>query len=222
MQKAKAIYDLFIFDFDGTLADSRSNIANSLNFSLQQKKLAPVAKEKIYPTIGRLALQETFLFFYPELSSDTVNALTAIYRKRLLAKSSEEIKLFPAVKKTLQKLTEKNKKLAMLTTKQEGTIIKLLESLSLLDYFDFVHGEGTSSYAKPDKKCIAFITEKIDKTISSEKIVMVGDTQIDIATAKNAGIDSLGVAYGIDGEKKLLASGATQIVGQLEEILQFA
>ena len=127
-------FDLFIFDFDGTIADSRLNIFNSFNHAIKLYDLPKITKEKFYPTIGKFSINETFTFFYPDLSLDKIETLVKKYRENLLKNSKKEITLYPKVKETLNKINSKNKKAAILTTKNVEIMRKILKDLELIKY----------------------------------------------------------------------------------------
>src|SRR5260221_3807566 len=125
------IYELFIFDFDGTIADSRFHIENSINLALLEKGLQKISSEKIYPTIGKLSIQEAFTEFYPKLSIKDINQLTDSFRNYLVINAKNDLILFPGVKETLIKLKKKNKVLVILTTKSTKSINEILDIFQL-------------------------------------------------------------------------------------------
>ena len=79
---------------------------------------------------------------------------------------------------------------------------------------------GLTPYKKPQKECVEYILSNF-KNITKEKTVMVGNTIIDLQTAKNSGIDMIGVSYGIDGEETLKNNGCLNIMKDFSKILQF-
>lgn len=215
-------YDLFIFDFDGTLADSRKNIANSLNFAFQEQGLKSVPAKKVFPLIGKVSIEQTFTFFYPGLRAEDIQKLTSVFRTYQRNHLRTELVLYPGVVDTLEQLKKHKKKLAILTTKHIDQIRFILHSCSLDGFFDVVYGDGLLSVHKPDKQCVEYIWAGIEPAVVPDRTVMVGDSSVDALTARNAGIGMIGVGYGIDGKKALLAQGVANVVDRFADIVRFS
>lgn len=214
-------YELFIFDFDGTLADSRINIANSVNKALAEKGFPKVKNQAIFPTIGKIPIQSVFRRFYPNLSEQEVLDLTLLFRKYLIGNAKHELTLFPEVEKTLRALHDKNILLAILTTKHTEVINEILAAFGLASLFSVIYGSGLSGGNKPDKGCVEYILNELDGAVTPEQTVMIGDTSIDLETATNSHIDSIGVTYGIDGDT-ITKLGFTYTINSFDELLRFA
>lgn len=212
-------FNLFIFDFDGTLVDSKAHISNCVNAALLDTGLRKVAPNKIHPTIGILPIGDTFKYLYPKLSSSQVEMLTVKFRERLLASATEELRFYPNVIDTLKSLKKSGKKLAILTTKKYNSIASILESLGIDDMFDVIYGSGMEAGNKPDKRTILYIVDKTDSKL--EETVMIGDTSVDAQTAKNAEIASIGVAYGNVGKEGIKKANFNKIIRDFNQLLKF-
>jgi phosphoglycolate phosphatase len=213
-------YELFIFDFDGTLADSRHNVANSVNRSLDSKGYATVSDDLIFPTIGKLPIQTLFKQLYEGIDDEEIDDLTQQFRTSLLQNAKDELQLFPEVETTLQSLKDRDKQLAILTTKNTQVINELLISMGIAALFSVVYGSGVTNESKPSGACIQYIWEKLPTRIRSEHTVMVGDTSVDLETAQNTGVDSIGVTYGIDGDE-ILGMGFTSTIDSFGQLLKY-
>jgi len=216
------IYSLFIFDFDGTLADSKDNIAKSLNSAFKKNNLPEIPLENIYPHIGKLSIAKTILEFYPELSERKVQELREDYITRLNQNVKEELKFFPGALETVKKLKEKNKKTAILSVKPKEQIELVLETFEIRHLFDSIHGNGTSEFEKPARGCVEFIVSDLGLNIENESILMIGDSHVDVEVGKNAGIDMFGVSHGITSPQELTELGAKKILKSFDELLSFA
>lgn len=215
-------YNVFIFDFDGTLADSRMNIANSFNSALVENNYSPIKNEKIYPYIGKETLEQHFIRFHPNISPNQFPKLIQDFRNHQIKFMREELKLFPNVVKTLKLLKGKNKSMAILTTKGTEQITKMMEILKIKTYFEVIYGRDLPYGEKPNKSCVEYILSNLDKNYSNNEVVMVGDTEIDAQTAENAGIGIVGVTYGIGTKKELVNKNVKQFIDSFDEILTFA
>ncbi|MEO8581810.1 MAG: HAD family hydrolase [Patescibacteria group bacterium] len=217
--KKKKTYELFIFDFDGTLANSKLNIANSLNFALTIHGLEKVASEKIFPLIGKMSLDETFLFFYPELKKSTVTELLKDFRKYQKENIEKELVFFPEVLSTLQELSDQKKSLAILTTKHIDSISYILKVFNIERLFDVILGEGLITERKPARQCVEYVLSSV--SINKSNAVMIGDSEVDVLTALNGGIDMIAVGHGTDSLDFLKEKGSTFSVNSFSEVLEF-
>jgi phosphoglycolate phosphatase len=215
-------YDCFIFDFDGTLADSRLNITNSFNRALKLYNLKPISPELIYPLIGKLNIEETFKKFYPYFSLEKIKKLTKSFKIYQRKNSLKEIFLFDGVFETLKTLQKKRKKLVILTTKQIDQIIYILNRFKIKSFFDIIIGEGFLEFKKPQKECFDYINKNIKKTIPKSNFVMIGDSIVDCQFAYNSEIDMIGVSWGIDNPSVLKKSGAKYIINNISELIKFS
>lgn len=213
-------YSVYIFDFDGTLADSRINIANSLNASFTLNGYQPVPNQKIFPLIGKKTLEQHFIEFYPQLSSSLIPKLVEDFRAHQLDYLEKELQLFPHVVEVLNELKQWGKTLAILTTKGTEQITKMLTVLGIKQLFEYIYGQDLPYGEKPEGRCVDYILTQVSPSVLKKEVVMVGDTEIDIQTAVNAGVDSIGVSYGIGSREELINAGATHIIDVFEELLR--
>ncbi|MEP7166368.1 MAG: HAD family hydrolase [Candidatus Woesebacteria bacterium] len=213
-------YKNFLFDFDGTLADSRKSISNSIRFALKKHDLPLVAPTDIFPLIGKKSIEDTFTHFYPKLSGAKVESLVKDFRAYQREHTIQETEIFPSVIQTLQTLKKQGHSLHILTTKEVGQITFVLNELKLADYFSIIYGNGLPYGKKPEKGCVEYILQTAG--LKPHETVMVGDSSVDVQTARNGGIDVIGVTYGTDGEDGMRTAGATHIVRMFDELLQYS
>ncbi|MBI2051490.1 HAD hydrolase-like protein [Candidatus Roizmanbacteria bacterium] len=216
----KIHYKLFIFDFDGTLVDSRINIANSLNYALSRHGFQKIHAKNIYPLIGKIPIEETIKSFYPKLDRRTIESITKDFRIYQKLHAKKEVVFFPHVLRTLKFLKSKKKQLAILTTKNAKQTISLLKVFRIHTLFDVVYGGGMPAGEKPARSCIEFIWAKIKETMPFET-VLIGDSEVDCIAAQNAQIDMIGVPHGVDPQDVLKSKGAVYILNTFKELKQF-
>jgi phosphoglycolate phosphatase len=123
--------------------------------------------------------------------------------------------LFPGVLDVLEHFSGK-KKMALATFKIRSATLKILTELKIIDYFDVIVTADDVRQPKPDPECVQFILQKLD--CHREAAIMVGDTRTDILTAKNAGIATCAVTYGIGTPEELAACEPDYTVGTIEEL----
>lgn len=184
-------YDLIVWDWDGTLADSTGMITRAIVKAAAQVGLSPLSAEQASSIIG-LGLRESIDALYPDISDEQALALASHYNSNYFAGESE-ILLFPGAADTIKTLNRRGYKLAVATGKSRRGLNLALEHTQLRNYF---HATRTvdECFSKPHPQ---MLDELMDDLIAlPERTLMIGDTSYDLHMAKNAGVPSVGVTYG--------------------------
>jgi phosphoglycolate phosphatase len=187
---------VLIFDLDGTLIDSKLDLANSINAMLQHMGRAQLSHEKIYSLVGngapvlvRRALGDSVT----DAESDQgLSFFLSYYRTHML----DNTVTYPGVREGL-KLLEQHP-MAVLTNKPVRFSQAIIDGLGLGRYFQFVYGGNSFEKKKPDPMGVEFLLREM--TATPEEALMVGDSEVDVQTARNAGIWACGVSYGLGTE----------------------
>lgn len=211
------MYDILLFDLDGTLTDPAEGITNSVAYALNKFGIDVEDKKVLYKFIGP-PLVVAFAEYYGFSKEDSEKA-TAFYRETFRVKGLFENRVYDGVPKMLETLKQNGKKLIIATSKPEEFTLKILKHFDLLKYFDFVAAATFDSTRNTKDKVIKYALENIDFCDKS-KVVMVGDRHHDIDGAKVNGIDSIGVLYGFGSKEELTKAGATYIAESIEDILK--
>jgi len=187
---------VLIFDLDGTLIDSKLDLAHSVNAMLEHMGRTPLAHEMVYSYVGngapmlvRRALGEGATD--AECEKGLAHFL-AYYRAHML----DNTVTYPGVREGLEKL--KGKAMAVLTNKPVRFSEEILNGLGLSRYFQFVYGGNSFEKKKPDPMGVETILR--DLAAPPADAMMVGDSDVDIRTARNSGIWACGVSYGLGTE----------------------
>jgi phosphoglycolate phosphatase len=190
---------LLIFDLDGTLIDSREDLANSINAMLRHFGKKELPHEVIASYIGdgapmlvRRSLgdpdDENFL-------QDAVLYFMGWYREHKL----DNTYVYDGVKEALSAIQKSRDglplKMAVLSNKPVGPSRAIVEALGLGPYFFQVYGGNSFHTKKPDPAGVQILLEEAG--VEPEETVIIGDSDIDVLTARNAGIYSVGVTYGL-------------------------
>ncbi len=184
---------LIIFDLDGTLVDSGEDIARSVNELLQTgaRPALPHAQIRSYVGEGVRKLLERSLGETSEAELERAEArYLSIYRRRLL----ETTRPYPGVVSALERLRREHS-LAVLTNKPLAESLTILEGLDLRRYFRAVCGGDSFARKKPDPIGVWFLQEELGAEL--DETLLVGDSSVDYSTARNAGIRSCLVRYGM-------------------------
>lgn len=185
--------DLIIFDLDGTLVDSRHDIATSVNEVLSLMERPTLPNETIYGYIGdgvRRLIERSLGSSPPEAVDQAFGMFLPVYRRHLL----DTTRPYRGVRETLQEL-ERGRTLAILSNKPTRESVSVLEGLNLRHHFDFVHGGESFPKRKPDPMGITALMKETGTT--RERTIMVGDSRVDYETARNASVSVCLVSYGI-------------------------
>tara|TARA_B100000427_G_scaffold329735_1_gene347396 strand:- start:6165 stop:6842 length:678 start_codon:yes stop_codon:yes gene_type:complete len=205
--------DTFIFDLDGTLIDSFHDVKNAINQALIQLNFKPLENIAIKTLIGpNLGDPLTKLINNPKFNFKEFEPIFSHYYTQ---KKTNNTCLYPGVKTTLKTLANKNKNLFILTNKPAYQAIQICKQLTISQYMLEIIGPDTYE-PKPSPKAIHNITNNYN--LDTEKIVMIGDTEIDIQTAKAAKITSIAVTYGYRSKHELLSENPNHIIDTLNEI----
>jgi phosphoglycolate phosphatase len=184
--------ELLIFDLDGTLVDTKLDLALSVNAMRRQMGLSLLPPEVIATYVGhgvgpfvRRALGEnaTEVAFQRGLG-----LFDEYYRRHLLDNTT----LYPGVPEALAELCDR--KMAVLTNKLTDISREILSGLGLASYFDFVYGEDCFPPGKPEPMGVWKLME--DLQVPAAKTMMVGDSDTDVLTGRNAKVWTCAVTYG--------------------------
>lgn len=208
-------YELLIFDWDGTLIDSEKTIVRCMQAALADIGAQFRAAESIRHIIG-LGLSEAIQTLCPELDSDQTRQLVDRYRYHFL--SSEPSDPFPGVAETLNRLSEQGYFMAVATGKGRQGLDTALLNTGFEDYFHITRC-ADETRSKPHPQMVLEILDYLG--IESKKALMIGDTSYDLDMAKNAGIDSAAVSYGVHELNHLMKSEPKACFESMPEILNW-
>ena len=207
--------ELVIFDFDGTLIDSKYDIASSVNLTLEDLGLPVRSTEEIFGFVGdgvkrllRLSVGEDNPARYEE-------ALT-VFREHYLMHCLDTTQFYPGLECVFDKLNGCTKAIA--TNKSLEYTLRIVEGLGVRDRFAAVESPTDTSDLKPDPGMLFRILKKLG--IKAERAVLVGDSTNDVRAAKAAGMRACAVGYGYGNRDKVLALDPEYYCETPEDILK--
>lgn len=211
---------LIIFDFDGTLADTRGYIVATMHKTMRQLDLPLRPAEECAATIG-LPLKGCFQQLYPGIQDAEAELCMATYR-RIFDKDRDasSVALFPGVKETLQNLKKKGYLLSIASSRTTRTMVQMLEEKELVSLFSLFIGVTEVQNAKPHPEPVLKTLETLE--VPAPEALVVGDMPVDILMGSRAGARTCGVTYGNSTRSELLEAGADYIIdsfSQLESLL---
>ncbi|UXS01451.1 HAD family hydrolase [Agrobacterium tumefaciens] len=188
---------LAIFDLDGTLVDTATDLVSSLNYTIAAAGLAPVTYNDLTHLVGqgaRVMIKRAFALRETPLSEDEVEPLYERFIAHYKHEMPGESRPYPGIVETLESLAAAGITLAVCTNKTEVLALPLLEKLDLTKYFAAITCGDTFEYRKPDPRHILGTIAKAGG--DPLRSVMVGDSINDILAARNAEVPSIGVTFG--------------------------
>lgn len=184
---------LFIFDWDGTLIDSKAKITHSMQFAARDMGWEPLADTLIHNIIG-LGLPEAIFHLYPQVSDAERTQLRDFYAANFIRLDEEKSsEFFPLVPETLQMLRSQGHLLTIATGKSRKGLDRILRDLNMSDYFDATRcADETAS--KPHPLMLEELLAHFG--VSAEDAVMIGDTEYDMEMARRVEMPRIAVSYG--------------------------
>lgn len=184
---------LLIFDLDGTLIDSRLDLVYSVNATLEHLGRAPLAHEVIESYVGNGVAALVHRALGPGAFEEQVKHAQEFFLDYYRAHMLDNTVLYPGVREALEALGGRS--MAVLTNKPVRFSEEILKGLDAARYFRFVYGGNSFSCKKPDPVGVQTLLRDVGASVN--EAMMIGDSAVDVRTARNAGIWSCGVSYGL-------------------------
>jgi len=183
---------VLIFDLDGTLVDSKKDLAASVNHIRAQFNLPSLTEEQIAGLIGAGAQQLVRKALGSAITETELKPALQLFLSYYRAHMLDRTVLYPGVRETLDRLQDC--RLAVLTNKPVHFSCSMLDGLGIYRYFSAVYGGNSFENKKPDPVGIFQILS--DTRGHRERTWMIGDSSVDVLTGRNAGVITCGVTYG--------------------------
>ncbi|MDD1976723.1 MULTISPECIES: HAD family hydrolase [Pseudomonas] len=196
-------YDLLIFDWDGTLADSIGRIVESMHVAAGRAGHPGCDDEAVKGIIG-LALAEAISTLYPHLDAEQVAVFRQHYADVYMALDEQPSPLFEGVVESLEAFRAQGYRLAVATGKARRGLDRVLRANGWEDYFDITRA-ADETRGKPHPQMLEEILAHCQ--IEPARALMVGDSSFDLLMASNAGMHSVAVSYGAMSPAALSAFG---------------
>ena len=207
---------LIIFDFDGTLADTRQLIVETMQQTIQALELTPCTDEQCASMIG-LPLKQAFIELIP-MSDEMGDRCVDTYRRIFNENNTlYVIPTFPNVIDTLFRLSAEGYILTIASSRSRKSLLDFVHTMHLEEIFSYILGADDVILSKPHPEPVLRTLEAFD--CSPEEALVVGDMKYDIEMGRRAGTRTCGVTYGNGSPQDLREAGADFIVNNFEEIL---
>ncbi|HEX8819206.1 MAG TPA: HAD family hydrolase [Archangium sp.] len=206
-----------LFDLDGTLVDSLHDIAAAMNHALAQHGL-PVHPLPAYRHFVGEGVRVMVARAVPADREDAQAGVMASYKAFYAEHLLDRTRPYPGVLEVLSRLAGEGVKLAVLSNKPDAATRQLVGALLPDVPFGAVYGERAEVPRKPDPTAALGIAAELG--VEPGDCAFVGDTAVDMTTARGAGMYGVGVTWGFRGVEELQAHGARALAHTADELLQ--
>ena len=218
------MYKYVVFDLDGTLLDTLQDLADATNWVCIQHgwPIHSVEKYKTFVGNGAAKLVERVVPAGVVLTERLHQQLLDEFTLRYNAHKEDKTVVYPGMLELVQRLKELGIKMAVLTNKPDEAAVPMVERY-YPGLLPLVQGAIPGYPTKPDPTLLQKLMKRMDA--QPEHTLFVGDSNVDIQTAKNSGLDSCGVLWGFRTRKELMGEGANYLAEnacQLEQIIMGA
>ena len=189
---------LLIFDLDGTLIDSRLDLANAVNATRAEMGKPPLEHSTVFSYVGNGAPVLIRKAMGPDATEDEVRHALAFFLAYYREHAVDATELYPGVRQSLDQLHAAGIPLAVLTNKPVRISHAIMDFFGLSPMMIRVYGGNSFGHKKPHP--IGIDTLRTETGIAPDETWMVGDSIVDMQTARNAGVRACGVTWGFQPE----------------------
>ncbi len=211
------MFKVVIFDLDGTLLNTLDDLANACNYALNKFSFPTHNVEEYKKFIGN-GIYKLVERAVPNNKKDkeTVEKVLETFSDYYNEHMIDMTKPYDGIVDILDELRAKGIKLAVVSNKKHEFTIEIVKKY-FGDRFDIVFGHRENYKEKPDPTSVLEVIEKLN--ILKSECIYIGDSNVDILTAKNAGVKSVGVSWGFRGREELANEGANYLADNNIELL---
>lgn len=202
--------DLIIFDLDGTLVDSRQDIANAVNYTLKELGLQEKGESDISSYIGK-GVEDLIRRSLGDKQDRLFGKALSVFKDYYKKHSLDSTRLYPGTKDILEHF--KNKRKAIVTNRKYEFAIDTIKALGIYNYFEDISGGDELGCLKPSSCLLDRVIHKL--SMNKEKTIIVGDMDIDILAGKKAGIITCAITHGIGRKEDIVRAEPDYIIDNL-------
>lgn len=210
-------YEAAIFDLDGTLLDTLDDLHASVNFALASEGLPARSRSDVRAFLGNGVARLVHLSVPEGTPEEQEARALATFREHYARHNAQLTAPYPQVGELLRILSGEGVLRAVVSNKPDSAVQDLVATY-FGGLFDAVVGERPDVRRKPAPDSLLAVMSQLG--VAPERVAYVGDSEVDLQTARNAGVDCIAVSWGFRDEDWLRSQGATRIVGTTEELAE--
>lgn len=212
------MYKAVLFDMDGTVLDTVGDLTDAINISLEKFGFPARSVEEVKSFLGKGPAHFVNCAVPEGTDEITRQQVLAFYEPYYDSHCQVKTAPYPGIMELLKALKARGLRLAVISNKQEPAV-KVLARQHFAGLLELAVGTNARIRCKPDPSAVLAAMEELG--VEKDETLYVGDMDVDLNTARNAGIDCVCVSWGFLGRKKLEALGAKHIVDTAQELLDF-
>ena len=206
---------LCVFDLDGTLVNTLHDLTNSLNFALSECGFPTLSESRVAAIVGH-SVNFMCEHAVPPEHKDQAEKVLELYRAHYKEHSLDLSHAYDGMIDAVEAFKSAGVTLAIASNKPHADTVKVVESLYPKDLFSLVLGRTDKFAIKPAPDALLFIMRFFG--VTPEEAVCVGDSDVDVKFAHNAGMRCVSVNWGFRSVEEILAAGATCITGEAKQV----
>ena len=209
-------YNLVIFDFDGTLADTTQSILETYRATFDELGVKRPSDKACQSTIG-VPLREGFRMLFPDSDDARLDEFVKTYRSIYVSNQQSLVpELFPDVAETLEAFSEAGIKMSIASSRSRVSLKAFCMDRGIEKYFSLILGCEDVAKPKPDPAPV--FETLLTLCMNPDEALVVGDMPVDIAMGRGAGCRTVGVTYGNSSAEAIEAAGATFIIDRFKKL----
>lgn len=210
-----------IFDLDGTLTNTLESMTYSVNLTLEEMGLSKITKDqcRLFVGNGARVLIEKSLKAAGDTDASRIEEGMEIYGRIFDRNCTYHVTPYEGILEMLKALKDKGIHLAVLSNKPDRQTVKVVKAIFGEELFDYAQGQKEGIRRKPEPDGVWYLMEQMH--VSKEECLYIGDSEVDAATGRNAGLKTIGVLWGFRDRKTLETAGADDLIDRPDELLQF-
>lgn len=210
-----------IFDLDGTLTNTLESMTYSVNLTLEEMGLSKITKDqcRLFVGNGARVLMEKSLKAAGDTDASRIEEGMEIYGRIFDQNCTYHVTPYEGIPEMLKALKDKGIHLAVLSNKPDRQTVKVVKAIFGEELFDYAQGPKEGIRRKPEPDGVWYLMEQMH--VSKEECLYIGDSEVDAATGRNAGLKTIGVLWGFRDRKTLETAGADDLIDRPDELLQF-
>lgn len=211
---------LVVFDLDGTLVDSIFDLGNAVNFALKEYNLPLHPMSDYYTFVGN-GMEDLVRRSMNEKGTDDelYKKVRKVFDEHYNAHSNDNTVAYDGIKELLSALKSKSVKTAVLTNKAHQYVGAILDKCFPEHKFDLFFGQREGIERKPHPQAFELLLKELN--VPKEDCLYIGDSEVDVKTAKNAGVQLVAVTWGYRSKEVIINAGAEILADTPKEILNY-
>lgn len=211
-------YDLIIFDMDGTILDTLEDLQDSLNYALKQMNYPERSYQEVRSFVGNGLANLVRLAVPKDTNEELQQEVLTILKSYYSVHCQDKTKPYEGICELLLDLRAHGYKTAVVSNKVDSAVHQLCEEY-FTGLFDMSIGERSDLNRKPAPDAVLEVLKVLN--VPKERALYIGDSEVDVLTAKNSMLDMITVTWGFRDKEMLLLHGATNFADTMDDVRNY-